>query len=68
MDSSMLNSALFQLTDLWCQTLEAEEYLSFLEALRFKLKFSSAPVQLVIPCLTAYGTTTDAGGGGVPLP
>ena len=31
---------LFQLVDLWSQTTEPEEYLSFLEALRFKLRFS----------------------------
>lgn len=34
--------ALFELVDMWCQTTEAEEYLAFLEALRFKLRFSSS--------------------------
>ena len=39
-DESRLNAALFQLVDLWCQTTQVEEYLSFLEALRFKLRFA----------------------------
>jgi hypothetical protein len=39
-DDSRLNAALFQLVDLWCQTTQVEEYLSFLEALRFKLRFA----------------------------
>ena len=39
-DDSRLNAALFQLVDLWCQTMQVEEYLSFLEALRFKLRFA----------------------------
>ena len=39
-DDSRINEALFQLVDLWCQTMQPEEYLSFLEALRFKLRFS----------------------------
>eukprot|EP01048_Picozoa_sp_COSAG05_P006807 COSAG05_NODE_459_length_9617_cov_12.484661_9_plen_146_part_00 len=39
-DDSRISEALFQLVDLWSQTTEPEEYLSFLEALRFKLRFS----------------------------
>jgi len=38
-DESRLNAALFQLVDLWSTTMQVEEYLSFLEALRFKLRF-----------------------------
>jgi hypothetical protein len=39
-DESRLNAALFQLVDLWCQTTQVEEYLSFLQALSFKLRFA----------------------------
>ena len=38
-DASRMNSALFELVDIWTSGTEAEEYLSFLEALRFKLRY-----------------------------
>eukprot|EP01052_Picozoa_sp_SAG31_P041195 SAG31_NODE_6180_length_2135_cov_1.055010_2_plen_433_part_00 len=60
MDASMLNAALFQLTDVWCQTLEAEEYLSFLEAAVAVDKAESKQTAALMEATAAAGRKSSA--------